>query len=895
MNRFFLIILLFILSIFCLHSLKAQQLHNEIKWSELPSLPPAPGQTLQPGLAGAFAGVHNDVLILAGGANFPEGKPWEGGKKVYHDNIYALKRSGNTYQWMTEPSFRLPYPVAYGASVSALGGVVCIGGMNDEQYFNTVLLLTWGAVKETVLIDTLPSLPVPMANMAAAAIGNTIYVAGGSTLEGTVHSLYALDLNTPSSGWKRLPDVPAPPFSHAVAAVQSNGEYPCFYLFGGRSATASGVSELYGHSFVYDPVKNRWKELTAISGGKGKIHLSAGTAVASGANHILLIGGDEGEIFHQIETLTMQVNESNDPAEKEKLGRQLSEIRNEHPGFNRKVYLYNTITDVWTVMAELPFGGQVTTTAVAWEERIVIPSGEVAPGTRTPAARMAVITKHEYFTWLDYGVVFAYLALMVLIGFWTSSRQHSTNDYFKGGQRIPGWAAGFSIFGTQLSAITFMAIPAKTYATNWNYFFLLMTIIMVMPFIIRYFIPFFRKLDVTTAYEYLEKRFNYTARFLAALLYILLQVGRLAIVLLLPSIALTLVTGIDVSMCILIMGIITIFYTVMGGIEAVIWTDVAQVIILLGGALLCIILIPVQLNESFTGAWQNVREYEKLGIFDFRLTLEEPTFWVVIIGGIAINIVTYGSDQTVVQRYLTTRDEKTAVNSLRIGAWMTLPAALLFFTIGTLLFLFYREYPKEANIRLDSQDSIFPWYIVSQLPPGISGLLIAAIFAAAMSTLSSSINSVSTAFISDFYRKFAADRSEKSYLLLARLITVVVGVIGTGLALVMAQWGIASLWDQFNMILGLFTGGIGGVFLLGIFFRKASAWGAVIGLILSGVIQYLVKEYTSLNLLMYAFTGCASCVVLGYLFSMIFREEEKDLQGLTIHTMKSRENEQIMV
>ncbi len=888
MNRCLMVILPLMLVMFCMHSLKAQRLHNELIWNELPPLPPAPGQSHQPGLAGAFTGVYNNVLILAGGANFPDGKPWEGGGKVYQDEIYVLQKSESTYQWITEPSLRLPYPIAYGASVSLPAGVVCIGGMNSEQYVNTTLLLTWDAVKKKVLIDSLPALPIAMANMATAASGNTIYVAGGSTANGPVHSLYALDLNTPASGWKRLPDVPAA-LSHAVAAVQSNGEYPCFYLFGGRGATASGISTLYHHSFVYDPVKARWKALADIQDTSQTINLSAGTAIASGANSILLIGGDEGDIFHQIETLTAQANQSNDPAEKERVNRQLSNLRNTHPGFSSQIYLYNTLTDAWTVMATLPFGSQVTTTAVRWGDRLVIPSGEVSPGIRTDKIRTAVITKQEYFTWMDYGVLLAYLGLMVLIGFWTSGRQNSTDDYFKGGQRIPGWAAGLSIFGTQLSAITFMAVPAKTYATNWNYFFLLMTIIMVMPFIIRYFIPFFRKLNVTTSYEYLEKRFNYTTRSMASFLYILLQVGRLAIVLLLPSLALTLVTGIDVSLCILIMGVITIFYTVMGGIEAVIWTDVAQVIILLGGALLCIILIPIQLDESFTGAWQTVREYEKLSIFDFRFTLEESTFWVVIIGGIAINIVTYGSDQTVVQRYLTTKDEKTAVNSLRIGAWMTLPAALLFFSIGTLLFLFYREYPREVNINLESQDAIFPWYIVSQLPQGISGLLIAAIFSAAMSTLSSSINSVSTAFINDFYKKFAQARSDKSYLLLARVITVVVGVIGTVLALLMAKWGIASLWDQFNLILGLFTGGIGAVFLLGIFSRKANAYGVVTGLVLSGVVQYFVKEYTSLNLLMYAFTGCASCLVFGYLFSIIFPREIKNLQGLTIHTLQTKE------
>lgn len=864
----------------------AQKAHNDIKWSELPSLPPAPGETIQPGIAGAFAGKDNSVLLLAGGANFPEGKPWDGGKKFFHDEIYVLKKSDNKYQWLTKQDFSLPYPVAYGASVSVPQGVVSIGGMNNKGFLDQVLLLSWNSTKNEVETKPLPALPVPMANMAAAAIDSKVYVAGGSTAAGTVNSFYRLDLNALSSGWKKLPSVPGPAFSHAVAVSQSNGEDTSIYLFGGRSATSSGVSELYGHSYVYNPIKNEWKQVSDIADKTGLLHLSAGTAAATGANYILLFGGDDGKIFHQIEILMAKIESSSSPSEKKKLQTQLQEIRTNHPGFSKKLLLYNTITDTWAVMAELPFSSAVTTTAVAWDDKIIIPSGEVAPGTRTSTIRMATITKKEYFTGLDYGVLAAYFILMILIGIWASGRQHSTNDYFRGGQRIPSWAAGLSIFGTQLSAITFMAVPAKTYATNWNYFFLLITIILVMPFIIKYFIPFFRKLDVNTAYEYLEKRFNYTARFLGSSLYILLQVGRLAIVLLLPSLALTLVTGIDVNVCIMLMGVITILYTVMGGIEAVIWTDVAQVIILLGGALVCIVLMSFQLDQNFSESWQTIQEYQKIAIFDFRFLFSEPTFWVVLIGGIAINLVTYGSDQTVVQRYLTTKNEKSAENSLRVGAWMALPAALIFFTIGTLLFLFYQENPLQTNIQLNSQDAIFPWYIVTQLPAGASGLLVAAIFSAAMSTLSSSMNSVSTAFISDFYQKFAPQKSEKTYLSLARVITVLIGIIGTGVALLMAQWGIASLWDQFNLILGLFTGGIGGIFLLGIFSQRANGRGAVIGFILSGIVQYFVKEYTNLHFLLYAFTGLISCLVLGYIFSLIFPDERKGLAGLTYKTIK---------
>jgi SSS family transporter len=363
----------------------------------------------------------------------------------------------------------------------------------------------------------------------------------------------------------------------------------------------------------------------------------------------------------------------------------------------------------------------------------------------------------------------------------------------------------------------------------------------------------------------------------------MLQLGRLAIVLLLPSLALTLVTGIDVNVCILLMGVITVFYTMKGGIEAVVWTDVAQVVILLGGALVCLIMIPLQLEADAGTMWQTIQENGKLELLNTTFSFTEPTLWVVLLGGLAINVITYGADQSVVQKYLTTPDEAGSRRSMRLGAWMALPSALIFFSIGTMLYLFFKEHPEKVNFQLQSQDAIFPWYIVSELPSGITGLLIAAVFAAAMSTLSSSMNSVTTALITDFYRPFAPHKPEKSYLKAAKLITLIIGVMGTSLALVMAQWGISSLWDQFNMILGLFTGGLGGLFVLGIFTKKANGRGAVIGLLLSGLVQFYISQYTQINLLMYAFTGLVTCVFFGYLFSLLLGGQDRDTSGLTVY------------
>ena len=471
------------------------------------------------------------------------------------------------------------------------------------------------------------------------------------------------------------------------------------------------------------------------------------------------------------------------------------------------------------------------------------------------------------FGLVNYLVLGSYLLGLVLLGLYFSRRESSTDEYFRAAGRIPWWAAGISIFGTQLSAITFMAIPAKTYATDWTYFFLNLSILLVAPVITAVFIPHFRQLGLTSAYEYLERRFNLTARLLGASMFIVLQIGRIGIVLLLPSLALAVVTDIYVTTCIVIMGALSIVYTVLGGIEAVIWTDVMQVVILLGGAVVCLVAIPLSLEGGLGAFWDIATAADKLRVFDLRWDWTEATFYVVLVGGIGTNLVSYGSDQTVVQRYLTTRDEASARRSVWTGALLSVPATLIFFGMGTALYVFYQTHPTQLMAEV-ATDAIFPFYIVTQLPQGVAGLLIAGIFAAAMSSLDSSMNSIATVVTTDFYQRFRTPTDGQS-MRLARWTTGIVGVVGTAFALAMSAWEIQSLWDQLNTFIGLFAGGLGGLFLLGMLSRRVNATGAIAGLLTSGAALWWVSVYTDLSFLLYASVGILSCFVVGYLVSTV--------------------------
>ncbi len=854
----------------------ATPLPLELNWSHWPALPAPPSKVNQPGLAGAFTGIHEGMLIVAGGANFPEGPAWNGGKKVYHSQVYLLDLQSS--KWIENNLFLLDSPVAYGLSLSTEQGLFCLGGERYGESTNETFILKWNQKTRELLQEPLPSLPLPLANLSGDVLDGSIYIAGTSVLGKKIFA--RLNLDDIASGWQELKPWPGPPRTHAVGLVQNDGETNCFYLFKGRyKAGQADTTTFLSDSWVYNPKKEEW---TAIKPSKdSNFPNAAGTGVATGANHILLIGGDAGLIFNQIEQLNARLSLDSSASF---ISFRRDSLMKYHPGFSSTIWAFHTITQTWTEFGEIPHTPPVTTQAVKWDNKIILTSGEISPCIRTDAIQVLDIEQQRAFGSLNYWILGLYLAMLVGIGIRFSRKQHSTADFFKGGQRIPSWAAGLSIFGTQLSAITFMAIPAKTFATDWLYFFLMMTIIMVAPLVIRYFLPFYRRFNLTTAYEYLELRFNRWTRWTGSLMYIFLQLGRLGIVLLLPSLALSVVTGIDVELCILTMGLLSILYTVLGGIEAVIWTDVLQVIVLLGGALLSLFILYFHLDLETIQT--TIKDFDKTKIFDFNWSFAEPTFWVVIIGGLATNLISYGSDQTVIQRYLTTTNEQSAAKSIRIGAWMALPSSLIFFTLGTLLFVYYHTEPQLLNPTLERTDAIFPWFITNSLPKGISGLLIAAIFAASMSSLDSSMNSVSTVLTTDFYRLYKADQSEASYLRLAKLFTVIIGVIGTGIALVMATWGISSLWDQFNMIVGLFAGGLGGVFLLGIFNPKANASGALLGLLFSGLLQYFFKEFTSTHLLLYAFTGLSTSFILGSLLSLGFEARNPTANRYTYNQLK---------
>jgi SSS family transporter len=540
--------------------------------------------------------------------------------------------------------------------------------------------------------------------------------------------------------------------------------------------------------------------------------------------------------------------------------------------FNKDILAFHTITKKWVKLDEYPFPGPVGHALVKQGHDVFVVNGEVKAGVRTDRVVKLRFENKPQFGIVNYIVLIAYLLSMLYLGFYFMKRSKSTDDYFKAGGRIPWWAAGISIFATTLSAITFMSLPAKTYISDWRYFPMAVTIFVVAPFIIRYYLPYIRRLNLTSAYEYLEIRFSLKVRALAAFLFAVFMVSRIAIVLFLPSIALASVTGINVYTCILLMGVITIAYSTIGGVEAVVWGDVIQGIVLVGGALISIVFLVLGTDNGFMGLVEISTQNNKMQMLDFAFDFSQPTFWVMFFGGFALSLISYTSDQSVVQRYITTASSKEARKSIWFNGIIAIPVSLAFYFIGTSLYSFYTSNPERINVYIENNDAIFPEFIMNELPVGIAGILIAAIFSATMSTLSSNLNSVATVFTTDFYKRFKSNTTDAQCLKVAKTTNVLAGLVGMALAILLATWDIKSLFDYFNTILGLFSSGIGALFIMGMMSKSFNSTGAIVGVFVGAVCLVLVKYFTMLHFFTYGLIGLLVSIVSAYIISIFARK-----------------------
>jgi solute:Na+ symporter, SSS family len=555
--------------------------------------------------------------------------------------------------------------------------------------------------------------------------------------------------------------------------------------------------------------------------------------------------------------------------------------------------------------------------------------------------------------WIDWTIIGIYLAWMVRDGVRLSRRTKELEGFFLGGRSLPWWAAGLSVMATQLSAITMIGTTGQGYVDGMRFLQYYYALPVAMVILCVTFVPFFHNARVFTAYEYLERRFDAKTRALTSLLFLCSRSMSLGVVLSAPAVVFAVMLDISVTQAVLLTAIPTITYTMFGGVQAVAWNDVKQIVLVVGALVAAVIVLIIKLppDISITNALYVAGATGRLQTFDFSFDLTNRyTFWSGTIASLFLFLSYFGTDQSQVQRYLTTPSVDQARGSLLVSAYWKIPLQALVLLVGVFLFLFYlfgpsklifdsrtdasmRSGPRAADysalerrfeaaaasrsaaasvmarakssgdpqqfaaasqefkrqedeakaVRNDTltliRDTtgdrnyndvnyVFPTFITTQLPPGLVGLLIAAILAAAMSAVGGELSAVSTASVIDFYRRFVRpEATDAHYLTVSRVATVFWGMLASVVAVFAVELG--SLIEVVNRFGSYFYGSILGVFILAIGFRRATANGAFVGLIAGMTAVGFAATFTNVAFLWHNVTGAVAAVVAGLVVSAI--------------------------
>ncbi len=499
--------------------------------------------------------------------------------------------------------------------------------------------------------------------------------------------------------------------------------------------------------------------------------------------------------------------------------------------------------------------------------------------------------------WIDIIIVVISVILTLGAGLYFARRQKSSDQYFAGSKTIPAWAIGISIFATLISSVTFLAYPAAAYKSNWILLVQGLMVPIVLVGLVWIIVPLFRKVIRLSTYEYFERRFSPFARLYSSVAFILTHFSKMGTVLYLVSLALATLTGLDVTTYILCLTLVIIFLTLLGGIEAVIWMDVIQGFLLIGGGLFCIGILLFQPEGGPGFMLSEAISMKKIGLGPYDFSFAELTFWVLVINGAFYALQKYGTDQTIVQRYLTAKSDKDAKKAAYIGVFASVPVWTLFMLIGSLLFVFYstgnNTLPDDINA-----DQVFTYFIGTELPVGAVGLVLAALIAAAVSSLDSDMNCLAAIGVEDFYQRFNPDCTDKQRLRVGRLLVLFSGLAMAGVALLYAAWNGEGVLGVVFKLYAIFSAGIVGIFMLGLFSRRANRQGLHIGLVACiAFTAYAVLTTTQINGSLVLDFGAYNfphhkymlgvyshliVLVVGYFASFLFKSE-KAKDELTIY------------
>ena len=429
---------------------------------------------------------------------------------------------------------------------------------------------------------------------------------------------------------------------------------------------------------------------------------------------------------------------------------------------------------------------------------------------------------------LDYLIIALSLLVSIGVGVRFAKAQSTTSKYFSAEGNVPAWAIGMSIFATLISSITFLAYPGDGFAGNWVRLVQGLMVPVVVLVGIAFVVPLYRKVIGLSAYEYFEKRFGYFARLYGSLGFVLAHFSKMGSVFFLLALAVSSMMGIDTVTVILVLGVAVILLTLLGGMQAVIWLDVIQGFLLIAGGLISVVIIAVKLDGGLGSVFTMASAENKMSLGSLDWDFVELTFWVMAINGIFYTIQKYGTDQTIVQRYLTARSDKEAIRASITGVLMVVPVWTMFIFIGTALYVFYQgDASLPQGIR---SDAVFPHFILTEMPIGVMGLIIAALMAAAISSLDSDLNCLAAVGVDDFYKKLKPNSTDAERVRVGKGLVIASGIGAIIVALIYVSAGNKGVLGTVFALYSIFSGGIAGMFLLGIFVPRANKKGLYIGI-----------------------------------------------------------------
>jgi SSS family solute:Na+ symporter len=502
---------------------------------------------------------------------------------------------------------------------------------------------------------------------------------------------------------------------------------------------------------------------------------------------------------------------------------------------------------------------------------------------------------------VDIAIIIISFIVSLAVGLKFAHRQKTTSNYFIAGGKLPSWAIGISILATLISSITFLAYPGEGYSSNWLLLVQGLMVPLVLLIIVGFIVPLFRQVIKLSAYEYFERRFGVFARIYSSLSFLLTHFSKMGSVFFLLALALSKMTGVDTVMFIWIVGIVVIFITLLGGMEAIVWLDVIQGFLLIIGGVVSLVIILFTAEGGPSAVWSVAMENGRIGFGPFDWDFVNLTFVVMSLNGIFYAIQKYGTDQTIVQRYLTAKSDKDAVKATLIGVLMSVPVWAMFMFIGTALFSYYKISGDQSVVGMNP-DAVFPYFIMTKLPVGVVGLVISGLIAAAISTLNADLNCLSAICVEDYYLRFRPNSREKRKMLMSKLFVILAGLGTIGIALFYVKAGSEGVLGTIFALYAIFSGGIAGMFLLGIFSRRANMKGLYFGigasvlftayaLLTSTPVFWGDQERLLLNLGNLNFThheymiGVYSHLLLlgvGYVASLFFKNEN-DITSLTYY------------